>query len=164
MSPSPASWPERPSQQVEYTVLVYPRSSWVSNVGPGGNFGQLPGKTGDKLPNGIEMEVQPGRSMDSDSPCWLKITRSPTDLELVWRVQLWSSQSTNSCTAEYFVSGRPVAWELAVEAHEAFDSKWTAFGEGRNNLEKNKSNNGPTSSMLLSALRPVFVPTPPPKT
>ncbi|KAF8211029.1 hypothetical protein K438DRAFT_1959232 [Mycena galopus ATCC 62051] len=143
-------------EQLEYTVLVYPRSSWAFNVGPGGNFGQLPWKTGDKLPNGIEMEVQPGRSMDSDSPCWLKITRSPTDLELVWRVQLWSSQFTNPRTAEYAVSGRPVAWELTVEAHEAFDSKWTAFAKGRDDLEKKKSNNSPTSSMFLSARRPVF--------
>ncbi|KAF8179260.1 hypothetical protein K438DRAFT_1768981 [Mycena galopus ATCC 62051] len=37
---------------LEYVTLMYPRSSWAFNVGPGGNFGQMAWKTGDKCPNG----------------------------------------------------------------------------------------------------------------
>ncbi|KAF8128505.1 hypothetical protein K438DRAFT_2140269, partial [Mycena galopus ATCC 62051] len=67
-----------------------------------------------------------------------------------------SSQFSNPRTAEYAVSGRPVAWDLAVEAHDTFDDKWTAFAKSHDDLEKKKSNNGLTSSMFLSGRRPVF--------
>ncbi|KAF8144018.1 hypothetical protein K438DRAFT_1993264 [Mycena galopus ATCC 62051] len=141
---------------LEYVTLVYPRSSWAFNVGPGGNFAQIAWKTGDKYPNGITVEIQPGRGSDSD-PCWLKTVRSPTDLELVWQVQLWKSQFTNPRNAEYAVSGRPVAWESAVEIHYLLDSKWAAFASGREDLVKKKSTNGPSASMFLSARRSVFL-------
>ncbi|KAF8198236.1 hypothetical protein K438DRAFT_1966978 [Mycena galopus ATCC 62051] len=142
---------------LEYTVVAFPRSAWAFNVGPGGNFGQIPWKTGNKLPNGIELEVQPGRGPESD-PSWMKTTRSPTDLELNWKVQLWNNQFTNPRTAEYTVSGRPVAWESAVDIHDLFDAKWTSFAKGRDDLVKKKANNGPATLMFLAARRSVFLP------
>ncbi|KAF8164558.1 hypothetical protein K438DRAFT_1984494 [Mycena galopus ATCC 62051] len=149
----------RPSvvKALEYVTLVFPRSSWAFNVGPGGNFGQISWKTGNKCPKGIEVDIQPGRGTDSEA-AWTKTTRSPTDLELVWRVQVWNNQFVNPRTAEYTVSGRPVAWEGAVEIHDLIDAKWTAFARGRDDLVKKMGNNGPTTSMFLAGRRAVFLP------
>ncbi|KAF8184079.1 hypothetical protein K438DRAFT_1974672 [Mycena galopus ATCC 62051] len=141
---------------LEYVALVYPRSSWAFNVGPGGNYGQVAWKTNDKCPKGIEVQPQPGRGgTDSDS-CWLKTTRSPTDLQLFWNVQMWTKQFLNPRTAEYAVSGRPVAWDTSVDIHERLDARWASFAQGRDDLEKKKGSNGPSTSMFLSARRPVF--------
>ncbi|KAF8186556.1 hypothetical protein K438DRAFT_2153188 [Mycena galopus ATCC 62051] len=117
----------RPSdvRPLEYVVLVYPRSSWAFNVGPGGNYGQVSWKANDKCPKGIDVQ--------------------------------WSKHFLNPRTAEYAVSGRPISWD-AVRIHELLDAKWASFAQGRDDLDKKKSSNGPSTSMFLSARRPVFTP------
>ncbi|KAF8173333.1 hypothetical protein K438DRAFT_1980882 [Mycena galopus ATCC 62051] len=107
------------SKPLKCTTVVFPRSSWAFNIGPGGNFGQIAWKTGNKCPNSIEVNAQPGRGdLDAD-PCWTKTTRSPLNFGQVWRVQLWKTQFLNPRTAEYAVSGRPIAWETSVECTTA---------------------------------------------
>ncbi|KAF8212558.1 hypothetical protein K438DRAFT_1928619 [Mycena galopus ATCC 62051] len=105
----------------------------------------------------IELEVQPGRRSESE-PLWTKTTRSRTGLELNWKVQVWNNQFTNPRTAEYTVSGRPVAWESAIDIHDLFNAKWASFAKGHDNLIKKKANNGPATSMFLAAHRSVFLP------
>ncbi|KAF8142929.1 hypothetical protein K438DRAFT_1994397 [Mycena galopus ATCC 62051] len=103
----------RPSvvKALEYVTLVFPRSSWAFNVGPGGNFGEISWKTGNKCPKGIDVEIQPGHGTDSEAS-WTKMTRSPTDLELVWRAfaqgrdDVVKKMGNNGPTTSMFLAGR----------------------------------------------------------
>ncbi|KAJ7678830.1 hypothetical protein B0H14DRAFT_3063504, partial [Mycena olivaceomarginata] len=59
--------------------------------------------------------------------------------------------------AEYAVSGRPVAWDTAVDIHSALDKRFEMFASTLEEVVKKKSTNGPSSSMFLAPRRPVFI-------
>ncbi|KAJ7857672.1 hypothetical protein B0H14DRAFT_3135740 [Mycena olivaceomarginata] len=59
--------------------------------------------------------------------------------------------------AEYAVSGRPVAWDTAVDIHSVLDKHFEMFASTLEEVVKKKSTNGPSSSMFLAPRRPVFI-------
>ncbi|KAJ7206724.1 hypothetical protein B0H12DRAFT_1243272 [Mycena haematopus] len=146
------TWGGKP---LEYSVLIDPRSTWAYGNSPGGNFGTVSWKTGDKVPDGISVEIQAAHGSD---PCWTKTTRSRTDIMCSWRVQMWNPQFLNPRSAEYSISGRPIEWETSVEVHKCFDERWETFAKASKEVVKRGNKNGPTHSMFLSGRRPVFVP------
>ncbi|KAJ7788909.1 hypothetical protein B0H14DRAFT_2627749 [Mycena olivaceomarginata] len=56
------------------------------------------------------------------------------------------------------VSGQPVAWDAALEMHNAIDGRWKTFASTLPDITKKNCTNGPTSSMFLAGRRPVFIP------
>ncbi|KAJ6471505.1 hypothetical protein C8R45DRAFT_1104474 [Mycena sanguinolenta] len=142
---------------LEYTVLVDERSTWAVGNSPGGNFGVIQWKTGDKLPDGITVEIQQSPSRSVADTCWTKHTRSKIDLMCAWRVQMWNGQFGSPRTAEYSFSGRPTEWDYAVDVHAFFDKRWLRFCEERDDLDKRENKSGLSSSMFLCGRRPVFL-------
>ncbi|KAJ7330894.1 hypothetical protein DFH08DRAFT_814985 [Mycena albidolilacea] len=88
-----------------------------------------------------------------------------------WR----KTQLLNPRSAEYAISGRPVAWEAAIEIHRCLDECWEVqtslpplsfthhlstkvYSSTQDDVVKKKASNGSNSSMYLSARRSVFIP------
>ncbi|KAF7360130.1 MYND-type domain-containing protein [Mycena venus] len=139
---------------LEYVVTLAPRSTWAFNNGPAGNFAVLGWKAGDRLVKGIEVEPRPGQTNNM----WVKTTHNKKDIMCEWRVQIFDSGFLYPRVAEYAVSGRPVAWDTAVDIHSALDKRFEVFVSTLEDIVKKKSTNGPSSSMYLAPCRPVFIP------
>ncbi|KAJ7324016.1 hypothetical protein DFH08DRAFT_969020 [Mycena albidolilacea] len=134
-----------------YVVTLAPRSTWAFNNGPAGNFAVLGWKHGDRLVKAIEVAPRPGQQVEYT---WVKTTRHKKDITCEWRVQIGFLYP---CLAEYAVSGRPVAWDTAVDIHSALDKRFEMFASTLEEVVKKKSTNGPSSSMFLAPRRPVFI-------
>ncbi|KAJ7835856.1 hypothetical protein B0H14DRAFT_2590053 [Mycena olivaceomarginata] len=90
----------------------------------------------DKVPGVIDVEPRPGQGQEEDT--WVKTTRSKNDLLVSWKVQLWKTQFLHPRTAEYAISGRPVAWDAALEIHQCLDQRWELYASTKDDVVKRK--------------------------
>ncbi|KAJ7213191.1 hypothetical protein GGX14DRAFT_620481 [Mycena pura] len=143
------------NKALEVAVTITPRSTWAFNNGLEGNYAHNSWKTGD-APKGVTVEPNQGSYQ-----VWTKTTRSATDLELMWRTQIWPGNFTGSARqVEMAMSGQPAtqaAFEFAKSAHAAIDERFRAHAKEMG-VEKRPSSNGPTSTMFVSARRSVLLP------